>query len=189
MEIQEYIKQTGEDIHSTENQRIVDKLVNREVFYCVSCLISELARNESYVDELTELCVQYPDNSDAIEGLEEEIERIENDKYKLDELFELSESEQEKYEKLENELERMESEKDELESEQEQPNEAYEHWLISSWAEAKLASYGEITGEFMGMTIWGRCGTGQSISLDTVWIRIACEMGILKGQASDWSKS
>lgn len=46
--------------------------------------------------------------------------------------------------------------------------EAYEHWIVSSWLAEKLKEYGEITGEFAGLTIWGRATTGQMISMDWV---------------------
>jgi hypothetical protein len=46
--------------------------------------------------------------------------------------------------------------------------EVYEHWLVSDWLGNKLRGKGETVGELMGMTIWGRCTTGQSISMDYV---------------------
>lgn len=54
--------------------------------------------------------------------------------------------------------------------------EAYEHWICSSWLLKKLAEKGEITGDFAGFDIWGRCCTGQSISMDHVIQEIACEL-------------
>ena len=47
-------------------------------------------------------------------------------------------------------------------------DEAYEHWIVTDWLAARLAEKGEITGEVCGLTIWGRCTTGQSISMDWV---------------------
>lgn len=50
-------------------------------------------------------------------------------------------------------------------------NEVYEHWIVnSSWAADDLRAYGQIVFEFGGMTIFGRCTTGQSILLDG-WTR------------------
>lgn len=50
-------------------------------------------------------------------------------------------------------------------------NEVYEHWVVdSSWAAEDLRAYGQIVFEFGGMTIFGRCTTGQSMSLDG-WVR------------------
>jgi len=67
-------------------------------------------------------------------------------------------------------------------------NEAYEHWAVSDWFADKLRERGEMIGELFGLTIWGRCTTGQSISMDSVVQSIAIEMEILQGQKNDWSK-
>lgn len=53
--------------------------------------------------------------------------------------------------------------------------EVYEHWLVSTHLASMLQSKGETTGELCGLTIWGRCATGQSICLDGVIQRIAEE--------------
>lgn len=55
-------------------------------------------------------------------------------------------------------------------------NEVYEHWIVSSWLARKLAEKGEITGDVMGMTLWGRTTTGQSIYMDWVIKQIAKEV-------------
>ena len=44
----------------------------------------------------------------------------------------------------------------------------YEHWIVSDWLARKLKERGETVGELCGMTIWGRCTTGQSICMDNV---------------------
>ena len=50
-------------------------------------------------------------------------------------------------------------------------DEVYEHWIVnSSWAADDLRAYGQIVFEFGGLTIFGRCATGQSLSLDG-WVR------------------
>lgn len=54
--------------------------------------------------------------------------------------------------------------------------EVYEHWIVSDWFARKLSEKGEITGDFAGLTIWGRCCTGQSISMDGVIREIAAEL-------------
>jgi hypothetical protein len=46
-------------------------------------------------------------------------------------------------------------------------DEVYEHYIVnSSWAADDLRAYGQIVFEFGGMTIFGRCTTGQSVLLD-----------------------
>lgn len=57
-----------------------------------------------------------------------------------------------------------------------QKREAYEQWIVTNWFARKLAERGEMTGEVMGLTIWGRCTTGQSISIDYVVHQIAAEL-------------
>ena len=50
-------------------------------------------------------------------------------------------------------------------------DEVYEHYIVnSSWAADDLRAYGQIVFEFGGLTIFGRCATGQSLSLDG-WVR------------------
>ena len=66
--------------------------------------------------------------------------------------------------------------------------EALEHWAVTGWAAEKLREKGEMVGELFDLTIWGRTCTGQAIHLDCVWGQIAASMGILAGQAHDWSK-
>lgn len=54
--------------------------------------------------------------------------------------------------------------------------EAYEHWLVSGWLANRLKDEGEMIGEICGLTVWGRCCTGQSISMDGVMQKIACDI-------------
>jgi hypothetical protein len=54
--------------------------------------------------------------------------------------------------------------------------EVYEHWIVSSWLQRKLAEKGHATGEVLGLTIWGRPTTGQSISMDSVMLEIANDL-------------
>lgn len=54
--------------------------------------------------------------------------------------------------------------------------EVYEHWIVSDWLAARLKEKGCITGELCGLTIYGRCCTGQSMSLDRNMQEIACEL-------------
>lgn len=54
--------------------------------------------------------------------------------------------------------------------------EALEHWIVSSWLAKKLEDKGEMTGEFAGLTIWGRACSGQSTYMDGVICGIYNEM-------------
>lgn len=47
--------------------------------------------------------------------------------------------------------------------------EVYEHWIVSDWLADKLAAKGEkVTRDFAGLTVWARTTTGQAISMDWV---------------------
>lgn len=55
--------------------------------------------------------------------------------------------------------------------------EVYEHWTIpEGWTARDLEAAGELVFDFCGLRIWGRCATGQSISLDGVIRRIVKEL-------------
>jgi hypothetical protein len=50
-----------------------------------------------------------------------------------------------------------------------EPKEIYEYWAVSSWLARKLAEAGEaVHTDVCGHNIWGRCTTGQAISMDHV---------------------
>lgn len=55
-------------------------------------------------------------------------------------------------------------------------DEVYEHWLISDWLAHKLGGMGYVVGDLCGLTIYGRCCTGQSMCLDHNMQQIAAEM-------------
>jgi hypothetical protein len=55
-------------------------------------------------------------------------------------------------------------------------DEVYEHWAVTSWLKKKLAERGEVVGDLAGFDIWGRCCTGQSMTLDSVIQDIAWEL-------------
>lgn len=68
-------------------------------------------------------------------------------------------------------------------------SEVYEHWIVSNWLARKLAERGEVTGDVCGMTIWGRCTTGQAIGMDYAIQQIAAELWPEELEASDDSAS
>jgi hypothetical protein len=55
-------------------------------------------------------------------------------------------------------------------------SDVYEHWAVTDWLGRRLAAKGECVGEVCGTTVWGRCTTGQSISMDGVIEQIAKEI-------------
>ena len=48
------------------------------------------------------------------------------------------------------------------------PDEALEHWLVSDWLANRLREEGEMVIDFMDLTIWGRTTSGQAIYIDSV---------------------
>lgn len=54
--------------------------------------------------------------------------------------------------------------------------EVYEHWAVSSWLGRLLHNAGERVEEYKGLTIWGRCTTGQSMTIDYVIEKIAKDL-------------
>lgn len=55
-------------------------------------------------------------------------------------------------------------------------SEVYEHWIVSNWLAYKLKERGYVVGEVSGLTIYGRCCTGQSMCLDHNMQAIALEL-------------
>jgi hypothetical protein len=129
----------------------VDQMVQREVIYCVSTLISELAKQEQYQEDLFPVCAQDDWESAALE--EAPANTI---WHKTDE-----------------------SAQDFCERHSIDPhtNEAYEHWIVSGWLADRLEAEGEmVLRDFLGMTIWGRACTGQSIAMDSVIEQIHAQL-------------
>ena len=55
-------------------------------------------------------------------------------------------------------------------------DEVYEHWVVSDWLAEQLEAHNEVIFEFEGLTIWGRCTTGQAIYVDYVIEQITREL-------------
>ncbi|MEK7950444.1 hypothetical protein [Luteolibacter soli] len=211
------------------NLRIVQKLVSREVYYCVSSLVSTVAKvagdrggfGDTDYDEILDLCRGIPDHEEAarVEGWSRADDLLsavmeEGHASKLHALYDEVIGEPDNYPALDvigqelrdrntasflkltehrgtwvAEESHADTWEDLCSDESIDPSESevFEHWIVSSWAKRTLANHGERVGDIEGMTVWGRCTTGQSISLDRVWHEIAAEMQILQGQANDWS--
>lgn len=117
-----------------------DQLVQREVVYCVSYLISDLVKQDKYMDDLLPVCIQDDWETPALDnGWEKENNRLSAQDWCMQYDIEP------------------------------QTNEAYEHWIVTGWLADKLEAEGEmIVRDFLGMTIWGRACTGQMIAMDNV---------------------
>jgi hypothetical protein len=54
-----------------------------------------------------------------------------------------------------------------------EPQEVYEWWAVSDWFADRLAEHDEVLHrDLYGLTVWGRCATGQAILLDCVTVAI-----------------
>lgn len=171
---------------------VAERLVSNEVFYCVSYMVSELSRDPNYMDAILEFSMVYKDNSEAIDDLQDRIDELEakkddavdglndyTDNLDMDAMEMFYDDCLEAIDDLfDNAIEELENDKQDLETEQDYPDEALEHWLVSDWLADKLESYGQmVTKDFLGLTIWGRSTSGQAISMDYVIQQIAKDMG------------
>jgi hypothetical protein len=168
--------------NSARNQEIKRQFVEREVIYNVSCLVSELYKNDEYMDELLELFA-VPDYEAAVEDADNIHVQFSNH---LDgwvwvnkEAHEISNVFDTEQEALENAVYEHNLDYDH--------REALEHWIVSGFLARKLKEHGEmVADDFLGLTIWGRGTTGQAILLDNVISEICEEMEILEGQQYEW---
>lgn len=191
---------TASEIES-KNQRICSQLVDREIHYSVSLLVSHLNSNSEGLDSedqetLLRLCsrqdYEEPVNDHIDDMSRDDLESAIDDQDETDDrvcsiyiAMKMSELRSALKQKLsdENGYEEFASENriDAYESE------VYEHWIVSDFMRRKLGERGECTGDILGLTIWGRTTTGQSISMDCVIRSIANNMEILHGQKYEWT--
>jgi len=181
----------------TEKQAIEEKaewIVRNEIYTNCSYLISELVSNDKYMDELMEVCSQYVDNSEEIEELQDHISELEDMKNEaIDDLNDFIDDSDNGHtrdtaedfyndyleaidQSFDGTIEQLESEVEDLESEQDQPIEALEHWIVSSWLARKLEEHGQMVMDFNDLNIWGRTTSGQAIVMDYIMECIAREL-------------
>lgn len=220
---------------SITNQRIKDKLVNREVLCCATDIVEYILKASVEVEDAPftyddiennyrKVCPECGCELEEIE--EDEIEVIH--KFKCDCCDELHDTYEEAKKCCYDEEDGTEWEvkevwlcpfcEDEYETEEEakdcvchyretlykctgwkcdkyvlerdadeESNEVYEWWEVTSWFAEKLAAHGETVIQGWH-SYWGRCCTGQAISMDWIIGKIAEEMGILEGQEHCWER-
>lgn len=136
------------------------ELVSREVYYCVSYLIQELAKDSKHSDELWDVLLQTDYESPARNvGWDEDDHEISR--------------------RVDGSVEFADDWQDACESSNLAPyeREAYEHWIVSDWLARKLEAKSEmVIFDFLGLTIWGRTTTGQTIYMDGVIEEICKEL-------------
>jgi len=138
---------------TTTIERKAAELVATNVHYCASVLVHELAQNMNYYDDLFPVLSRFPEfgecgthTGECIYCQDGEQVTVDSNYGTCDGCFDPD------------------------------PEEALEHWIVSSWLADKLEAEGEmIVRGFLGLTIWGRTTTGMAISHDYVIEKIAQE--------------
>lgn len=189
------------DHRTVTNQDIIRKLVQREVYCCQSSLVSCLPWEDFERENGMYYRVQLSDGEEEFsedekeERLNELREKLEKHEENEPDDLEVNKPEEvnkfdEEYEAWEEQKETLENDIEALENAESEFCDIYEHWVVSGWLEGELRDKGECIVEFTetGDTWWGRCTTGQAISLDWVMCQIAYDMGILEFQANSWAK-
>lgn len=145
-----------------QNERDLTEFTRREVIYCVSSLVSELARK----DDSGTLLEEFPDLFQGAPSFGD---------WTCSECFNCWEGEPDDSEcpecKQESDPEPNHTSGGSYISgfEPTEYSEIYEHWIVSEWLAGKLAGKGEaVEKDFYGLTVWGRSCTGQGIALDGV---------------------
>lgn len=190
------------------NQRIAAQLVEREVHYCVSSLVSRLSELEPDNEDLLDLSQSPPDYAEAVSenakgidwrdvadylGIDYEVAKLAADASRSGD-----EDEEQTGKNVSAAIESAAKERSDIWEQvcdyerinaDDHRREVFEHWLVSDWFAEKLRARGEVVcDDLHGLTVWGRTTTGQSIYMDLVIYEIASEMEILEGQANDWGK-
>jgi len=160
-----------------DNQRITEKLVQREVAHCASQLIQEVSGlSVSYFEDngAEDLIFGQVDYKSAVEDWLDENNSNKELQEAIDKGAYLTTDEEYKEFAYENNIEPY-------------TDEIYEHWIVYDSLAEKLKEKGEVVKQILGLNIWGRTTTGQALNMDSVIFEIAKDMEILKGQKNDWS--
>ena len=160
------------DTHSQVNQRILDKVVDDNVYSCVNDMVE-------YILKITDLYnhrdADPPFTNDDVENLYE---------YKCYECGETLEcSDDEKIIICPN----CNAQFDDIYDCDKIQKKVYQWFIVDGWFAKKLREQNEVIIETPNNYIWGRQTFGQAISLDGVISKIALDMKILDGQQYSWA--
>lgn len=173
--------------------RTPQEIVQAEVFYCVSGLVSTLASNYgaavTHVDaagrrstnggDLADLTEQAFELASPIDDWEEAAIQADysvahGGPYICDPNGEYVSDDQGTIDPTMDGAWRLVCEAEDIEPYQ---REIFEHWLVSDWLADKLEAKGEkVDRDFAGLTVWARTTTGQAIYADGVFEEIAAEI-------------
>lgn len=156
-------------------EQVADRIVEKEVIYCVSMLVSSIAKEHEVInglpiDEEDIMSIMIKSDYDELpDGY-----RILQDEEGMW-AFSLIDGEEDDYPEYEHDTEEEAIKAAWEDSGEEPPTiEALEHWIVSDWLADKLEAEGEmICRDFVGLTIWGRVTSGQHIAMDYVIQKIA----------------
>ena len=149
--------------------RTIRELVETEVIYFISPLVDELLRQEKYREEFYHLTTS-TDWDEAEKAINQNICAVQVD---ADNLWGVYDKDNEYYTvepTHENKIEAIKQYFSDVNWDLcDYSCEVCEWWLISEWLASKLEDKGEtVERDFMGLIVWGRTTTGQSIWCD--WI-------------------
>jgi hypothetical protein len=197
--IRDYQQQTGHNVHSAENQRILEKFVSRNVERNVSMLVEHFLRNPEALngsdydwEELVDLskCIDWEEAAmDALDGFTADDCREWFDDYEDD----LEDADAKTMREIifqhlkdDEDLQDFVNDQDIVDL-ADYEMEVLEYWIVDERFREKLAEKGEATmEEFFGMPVWGRTTSGQGIAMDAIVAEIAVDIGILVGQENEW---
>lgn len=177
------------DFNSIQNQKIKDKFIGIHVYSNVNematYILSKTEDKEAPFDlEDIQNFFSYPEyysdhtkfEGGKYEDLQKEIDRL---------TVLISEFDEEKPEKMSDKtFNEICNDIDALEALEPEPQEVYEWWMVSPFLCEKLDECGyPVVSDY---NIWGRCTTGQAISMDYVIGKICSDMEILEGQENEW---
>ena len=139
-----------------------ERIVQNDIYYNVSMLISELSQSPDYMDELLPVLIQDDYETAVLDNATEREIQNALEWIGFDSVDDLDNNDwREMYDYLDIDVEPY-------------TNEALEHWIVSDWLADKLEERGEmVIRDFKGLTIWGRTTSGQHISLDYVIQKIS----------------
>jgi len=145
-----------------EFQEDCGRLVERNVHLCVSCIVERLFEHEPdlryeccdnlYLPVCPECGNQLSPTKEPVDPGDEEGDEVYICSYCERHIADLSECDSE-------------------------PQEVYEWWAVSSWLADRLREQDEVLcDDLYGLTVWGRCTTGQAIAIDGVIRTITREL-------------
>lgn len=168
-------KKTFKELSENERQDLGRKLVEREIHFCASSIVSKMSEYEP--DDWFHLFIQDDWEQAAIDHIYHGMGDDEITDYLIDaDIHDYLPEEAKNI--LHNHLRDTDWFEDFCQELNLDPHqtEIFEHWIISDWLADKLEAKDQVTDKgFHGLTIWGRPTTGQAIALDHVIQEIACE--------------